>query len=78
MYFESVKQKSQYWGCSKNFRITQDEIEIFGLNRFTSYMLMEMLLKEFIWQVETVYVGFHGDIVIPVEKELYDYLKKKL
>ncbi len=75
MYFESVKQKSQYCSVLKNFRITQDEIEIFGLNRFRLYANGNVV-KEFIRQVETVYVGFHGDIVIPVVN--YRLSEKKL
>lgn len=65
MYFESAKQKSQYCNVLKNFRITQDEIEIFGLNRFRLFANGNVI-KAFIRQVESVYVGFYGDIVIPV------------
>lgn len=67
MYFESAEQKSQYCSVLKNFRITQDEIEIFGLNRFRLY-LDGNVVKEFIRQIESVYVGFYGDIVVPVVK----------
>ena len=65
MYFESAEQKSQYCSVLKNFRITQDEIEIFGLNRFRLYPNGNVI-KAFIRQVESVYVGFYGDIVVPV------------
>lgn len=65
MYFESAKQKSQYCSVLKNFRITQDEIEIFGLNKFRLYPDGNVV-KEFIRQIESVYVGFYDDIVVPV------------
>ena len=66
MYFESAKQKSQYCSVLKNFRITQDEIEIFGLKKFRLFA-DENVVKEFIRVVNTVYVGFHGDIVVPIQ-----------
>lgn len=75
MYFESAEQKSQYCSVLKNFRITQDEIEIFGLNRFRLY-LDGNVIKEFIRQIESVYVGFYGDIVVPVVN--YRLSEKKL
>lgn len=65
MYFESAKQKSQYCSVLKNFRITQDEIEIFGLNKFRLYPDGNVV-KEFIRQIESVYVDFYGYIVVPI------------
>jgi hypothetical protein len=65
MYFESAKQKNQYGSVLKNFRITQDEIEIFGLNKFRLYPDGN-IVKEFIMQIESVYVDFYGYIVVPV------------
>jgi hypothetical protein len=66
MYFESHDKKRQYCSVLKNFRITQDEIEIFGLKKFRLFA-DENVVKEFIRVVNTVYVGFHGDIVVPIQ-----------
>lgn len=66
MYFESVKQKSQYASVLRNFKSTSKEMEIFGLDSFRLFA-DENVVKQFIRVVNTVYVGFHGDIVVPIE-----------
>ena len=41
-------------------------------------MLDENIKKEFIRQVESVYVDFYGDIVVPIAKiEMIEYLRIK-
>ena len=71
MYFESAKQKSQYCSVLRNFKPTSKEMEILGLNRFRLHP-NENIIKEFIRQVESVYVGFYGDIVVPIAKNRND------
>ena len=67
LYFESIQMKNQYIHILNNFKSTVKEIEIRGFNRFRLYPNGNVV-KEFIRLVNTVYVGFHGDIVVPVIK----------
>lgn len=64
MYFESLDKKSQYVSFLNNFRSTSKDMEIFGLDSFRLFV-DENVVKEFIRQVEAVYVDFYGDIVVP-------------
>lgn len=65
LYFESIQMKNQYIHILNNFKSTPKEMEMLGLNRFRLHPNGKVV-KEFIRLVNTVYVGFHGDIVIPV------------
>lgn len=65
MFFDSIQKKTQYVNILNNFKSTPKEMEILGLNRFRLYPNGNVI-KAFIRQVESVYVGFYGDIVIPV------------
>lgn len=65
MYFEYVKMKNQYIDLFNNFKITPKNIEILGLSKYRLHV-NENIIKEFIRQVESVYVGFYGDIVVPI------------
>lgn len=75
LYFESIQMKNQYIHILNNFKSTPKEMEMLGLNRFRLHPNGKVV-KEFIRLVNTVYVGFHGDIVIPVVN--YSVLEKKL
>ena len=75
MYFESIPKKNQYIGILNNFKSTSNEMEIFGLDSFRLFA-DENAIKGFIRQVESVYVGFYGDIVVPVVN--YSVSEKKL
>ena len=46
-------------------------MEIFGLDSFRLFA-DENVIKGFIRQVESVYVGFYGDIVVPITKNRND------
>lgn len=65
MFFDSIQKKTQYVNILNNFKSTPKEMEILGLNRFRLHPNGNVI-KAFIRQVESVYVGFYGDIVIPV------------
>lgn len=71
MYFESLDKKSQYVSFLNNFRFTSKDMEIFGLDSFRLFA-DENVIKGFISQVESVYVGFYGDIVVPIAKNRND------
>lgn len=71
MYFEYVKMKNQYIDLFNNFKITPKNIEILGLSKYRLHV-NENIIKEFIRQVESVYVGFYGDIVVPIAKNRND------
>lgn len=65
MYFEYVKMKNQYIDLFNNFKITQKEMEIFGLNKFRLFA-DENVITDFIRQVQSVYVDFYWNIVVPI------------
>lgn len=67
MFFDSIQKKTQYIHILNNFKSTPKEMEILGLNKFRLFA-DKNVVKEFIRLVNTVYVGFHGDIVVPVVK----------
>ncbi len=71
MYFESIPKKNQYIRILNNFKSTSKDMEIFGLDSFRLFA-DENVIKEFIRQVESVYVGFYGDIVVPIAKNRND------
>lgn len=71
MYFESITKKNQYIGILNNFRSISKDMEIFGLDSFRLFA-DENVIKGFIRQVESVYVGFYGDIVVPIAKNRND------
>lgn len=75
MYFESIPKKNQYIRILNNFRSISKDMEIFGLDSFRLFA-DENVIKEFIRQVESVYVDFYGDIVVPVVN--YSVSEKKL
>ena len=75
MYFESIPKKNQYIRILNNFKSTSKDMEIFGLDSFRLFA-DENVIKEFIRQVESVYVDFYGDIVVPVVN--YSVSEKKL
>lgn len=66
MFFDSIQKKTQYIHILNNFKSTPKEMEILGLNRFRLFA-DKNVVKEFIRLVNSVYVGFHGDIVVPIE-----------
>jgi hypothetical protein len=71
MYFESIPKKNQYIRILNNFKSTSNEMEIFGLDSFRLFA-DENVVKEFIRVVNTVYVDFYGDIVVPIAKNRND------
>lgn len=71
MYFESIPKKNQYIRILNNFRSISKDMEIFGLDSFRLFA-DENVIKGFIRQVESVYVGFYGDIVVPIAKNRND------
>ena len=71
MYFESIPKKNQYIRILNNFKSTSKDMEIFGLDSFRLFA-DENVIKEFIRQVESVYVDFYGDIVVPIAKNRND------
>lgn len=71
MYFESISKKNQYIRILNNFKSTSIDMEIFGLDSFRLFA-DENVIKGFIRQVESVYVGFYGDIVVPIAKNRND------
>ncbi len=75
MYFESIPKKNQYIRILNNFKSTSKDMEIFGLDSFRLFA-DENAIKGFIRQVESVYVDFYGDIVVPVVN--YSVSEKKL
>ncbi len=66
MFFDSIQKKTQYIHILNNFKSTPKEMEILGLNRFRLFA-NKNVVREFIRLVNSVYVGFHGDIVVPIE-----------
>lgn len=66
MFFDSIQKKTQYIHILRNFKSTPKEMEILGLNRFRLFA-NKNVVREFIRLVNSVYVGFHGDIVVPIE-----------
>lgn len=66
MFFDSIQKKTQYIHILNNFKSTPKEMEILGLNRFRLFA-DKNVVREFIRLVNSVYVGFHGDIVVPIE-----------
>lgn len=71
MYFQSIQKKNQYISLLNDFKITPKNIEILGLSKYRLHV-NENVIKEFIRQVESVYVGFYGDIVVPIAKNRND------
>jgi hypothetical protein len=71
MYFESIPKKNQYIRILNNFKSTSKDMEIFGLDSFRLFA-DENVIKGFIRQVESVYVDFYGDIVVPIAKNRND------
>ena len=66
MFFDSIQKKTQYIHILNNFKSTPKEMEILGLNRFRLFA-NKNVVREFVRLVNSVYVGFHGDIVVPIE-----------
>lgn len=65
MYFDSIQKKNQYIKLLNNFKITPKEMEIFGLNKFRLFADGNVI-TDFIRQVQSVYVDFYWNIVVPI------------
>ncbi len=65
MYFDSIQKKNQYIRLLNNFKITPKEMEIFGLNKFRLFADGNVI-TDFIRQVQSVYVDFYWNIVVPI------------